>query len=136
MSKVDRKMFFNAPAEIFARAKKLRENETTQEAKMWGYLGKSPLGIKFRRQHPIKLYIADFYCHALKLVIEIDGGIHNDRAVKQYDAERQKVLEEEGIVFMRFDNNDVDNNFENIKEKIENYLKDNESVMDRKRSRK
>ena len=135
MGKVERSMFLNASPEIFSRAKKLRENETSQEIKLWEYLRKSPHGIKFRRQHPIKLYIADFYCHAMKLIIEIDGGIHNNSAVMQYDIERQKVLENEGIVFLRFENSEVDNCFDKVIEKIEKYLTDNKSSVIQKRNR-
>ncbi len=70
-------MFYNAPPIIFARAKALRQQMTNAEKRVWEMLrGKKILGLKFRSQHPMYFFIADFYCHQLKLVIEIDGGIH------------------------------------------------------------
>ena len=62
---------------------------------------------KFRRQHPLKSYIADFYCHKLKLVIEADGGIHNKPDVKEYDAIREQNLTEWGYVVVRFTNEEI-----------------------------
>jgi len=75
-------MHYGASNLIFQRAEELRKYPTHEEAIIWGYLSGSQLGIKFRRQHPIFLYVADFYCHSLKLVIEIDGGIHEKSDVK------------------------------------------------------
>ncbi len=86
-------MHYGASKLIFQRAEELRKSPTHEEEIVWGYLSKNKLGVKFRRQHPIFLYIADFYCHSLKLVIEIDGGIHNTKDVKINDAERQNHIE-------------------------------------------
>lgn len=69
-------MFYGAPPYIFEKARKLRETMTPAEQILWKYLKKRQLkGCKFRRQHPLSEFIADFYCHSLKLVIEVDGGI-------------------------------------------------------------
>lgn len=69
-------MWKDASGIIFSYAKKLRENPTQAEEVMWLSLINNQLdGYKFRRQHPLLNYVADFYCHQLKLVIEIDGGI-------------------------------------------------------------
>ena len=89
-----------------------------------------PLGYKFRRQHPISIYIADFYCHSLKLIIEVDASIHAKADVQKHDKERQKNLEQEGIFFIRFKNETVEKNLENVIKKIEDYLssKKNEKV--------
>ena len=82
------------------------------------YLRCSPLGYKFRRQHPIGNYIADFYCHQLKFVIEVDGYIHYRADIKKSDEERQRVLESEGIKVMRFTNQEIMKDRENVIEKI------------------
>ncbi|MBO9682401.1 MAG: DUF559 domain-containing protein [Flavisolibacter sp.] len=66
---------------------------------LWNYLRTKPFGFKFRRQHPFSIYILDFYCHQLKLVIEVDGSIHNVAEVKQNDEIRQQQLEKETSLF-------------------------------------
>src|SRR6187549_1359400 len=83
-------MHFGASKLIFKRAEELRKFPTHEEIIIWGHLSGNKLGVKFRRQHPISNYIADFYCHSLRLVVEIDGGIHNKPDVKKYDAVREK----------------------------------------------
>lgn len=82
-------MFYNAGPLLFARAKELRNNVTQVEMILWGYLKTKPLGYKFRRQHPLLNYIADFFCYKLKLIIEADGSMHNKEEVKKTDEERQ-----------------------------------------------
>jgi very-short-patch-repair endonuclease len=94
-------MFSGAGKFLFERASKLRKQQTFAEEILWAYLKTKPLGFKFRRQHPYSAYILDFYCHQLKLAIEVDGLIHNLDEVKQNDAIRQKQLEEEGLTFLR-----------------------------------
>ncbi|OYX79721.1 MAG: hypothetical protein B7Y83_19215, partial [Flavobacteriales bacterium 32-34-25] len=67
-------MWKGASPKIFSNAKKLRENQTEAEEKFWLAVKDNQVeGYKFRRQHPLSIYVVDFYCHALKLVIEIDG---------------------------------------------------------------
>ncbi len=109
-----RKMFFGASNLIFENAKKLRKNMTHAENILWGYLQAKPKGYKFRRQHPLGIYIADFYCHKLKLVIEVDGSIHNNEDVKKNDAIRQKLIEEDGLTVIRFTNVQILNGIENV----------------------
>jgi len=115
-------MFLNAPVSIFKRAEELRKNMTPTEIILWYYLKEKPHGHKFRRQHPISTYIADFYCHSLKLIIEVDGGIHLIEANSLYDIDRQKNLENSGISFLRFTNNEVEKYFEIVKKKIDSYI--------------
>ncbi len=79
---VNSSMFYRAGSVIFELAKKLRNNVTATEMILWGNLKNHFPALKFRRQHPISVYVADFYCHKEKLVIEIDGGIHNLPGVK------------------------------------------------------
>ncbi len=109
-----RKMFFGASNLIFENAKELRKNMTHAESILWGYLKVKPNGFKFRRQHPLGIYIADFYCHKLKLVIELDGSVHDTEEVKQNDEIRQKLIEEDGLTVIRFTNLQILNGIENV----------------------
>ena len=124
---MDKQMFLGASHIIFGTAKKLRDNQTRSELILWQYLKQKPKGYKFRRQHPIGIYILDFYCHALKLVIEADGGIHTDEQVRQHDIERQQNLEVHGLKFLRFTNSEIENNIEYVISVIKKYI-DNHSL--------
>lgn len=75
-------MHYGASNLLFKRSDELRKFTTHEEDIIWGYLKGNQFGLKFRRQHPLLFYVVDFYCHALKLVIEIDGSIHNKADVK------------------------------------------------------
>ena len=97
-------MFSGADKLLFERAAKLRRQQTFAEEILWNYLRTKPLGFKFRRQHPFSVYILDFYCHELKLAIEVDGSIHNIEEVKENDEIRQKQLEQDCNNFLRFSN--------------------------------
>lgn len=99
---------FNALPGTFEKAKTLRENQTVAENLLWNHLRNSKLkGIKFRHQHPIGMFIADFYCHKARLVVEVDGKIHNKPDQKEYDYNRSKELERLGIEVLRFENEDI-----------------------------
>lgn len=100
-------MFEGASHLIFANAKHLRKTMTTAETALWMYLKIGIDGFKFRRQHPIGLYIADFYCHKAKLIVEVDGSIHKDPTIKENDEKRQKELEKWGYTVTRFTNEEV-----------------------------
>jgi len=100
-------MFYKAGPLIFRRAEDLRCRPTDTEDLLWNYLRQGQTGIKFRRQHPASNYVLDFYAHKIKLAIEIDGSVHSLEKVKLNDAERQKNLEEFGIIFLRFTNRQV-----------------------------
>ena len=77
----------------FARAKELRKNMTPAEKVLWQRLRNYKVdGFYFRRQHPIKFFIADFYCAKADLIIEIDGGIHNNPDVCEHDVNRTAEL--------------------------------------------
>jgi cyclase len=97
-------MFEGASHLIFANAKKLCKNMTGAEKVLWMHLKEGINNIKIRRQHPIGLYIADFYCHELKLIIELDGSIHNEPDIREFDEARQKDLEKWGYIILRFTN--------------------------------
>ncbi len=84
------------------RSKELRKNATFSEKLLWKHLRSCQLlGYQFMRQKPIDKYIVDFYCSALKLVIEIDGITHHDK--QEYDQKREDKLIELGIEIIRFD---------------------------------
>jgi len=112
-------MFYNAKPHIFEKAKMLRKNMTEAELKLWERLkGKQMLGLRFRPQHPIDMFIADFYCHPVKLVIEIDGGIHQSTYQKEYDFGREGELENWGIQVIRFTNEEIENNINQVIKQI------------------
>jgi imidazole glycerol-phosphate synthase subunit HisF len=115
---VKKKMFYGANNLLFEKAKALREKMTQAALVLWEYLRQHPLGYKFRRQHPLGIYVVDFYCHKLKLVIEVDGSVHNLKEIKEADLERQKLLEMEGLKVIRFTNEDILKTKEVVVEKI------------------
>ena len=116
-------MFYGAGHLIFERAKKLRNNVTPTEMILWGRLKEYFPNLKFRRQHPVSLYIVDLYCHTEKLVIEIDGSIHDLEEVKISDKKRKKDLEYLGLKVIRFTTNEIKNNLEAVLQTIEKHLK-------------
>jgi very-short-patch-repair endonuclease len=103
-------------------ANRLRKEMTKAEACLWKYVlrAKKMKGFQFRRQRPVLVYIADFMCKELMLVVEVDGSIHQQEEVMKYDVIRQKALEEAGFTVLRFTNEEV---LENINA-VYNYLED------------
>jgi len=102
-----------------SNARTLRKNSTDAERLLWAALRDHRLnGAGFRRQVPIKSYIADFVCHAAKLVIELDGGQHFSDKAEQTDAMRSAAIEALGFKVLRFGNNDVMSNRAGILETI------------------
>jgi len=90
------------------RARVLRRHQTNAEALLWSKLrNRQLLGLKFRRQHPVDVYFADFACVEIGLVIELDGGQHAEPSGVAYDARRQEKLAYLGFQTLRFWNNDV-----------------------------
>jgi imidazole glycerol-phosphate synthase subunit HisF len=117
-------MFSGADKLLFERAAALRKQQTYAEEILWNYLRTKPCRLKFRRQHPFACYILAFYCHHLKLAIEVDGSIHELEEVKQNDQIRQQQLENEGLSFLRFTNNEIRLKPEDVIHRIETYLKE------------
>ena len=111
-----RLMFYGAKPYLFERARELRENMTGAERKLWLRLNKNQLGVRFKPQHPAGSFILDFYCHALLLAIEVDGNIHLRQS--EYDQSRSDELEKFGIHLIRFTNNEVENEIEEVIFKI------------------
>ena len=104
-------------------ARSHRRTETPAEAALWALLrNRRLLGHKFRRQHPYSNYILDFYCHALKQVIEVDGSIHNNEDVKINDAKRQTFLQNDGLTVLRFQNDLITKTPEKVILVIEDFL--------------
>ncbi len=98
-------------------AKDLRANATVPEKLLWSALrGRRLTGLKFRRQHPIEPYVADFYCAAARLVIELDGRSHDDRST--YDQTRNEFLGSLGLMTLRISNDDVIHNLDGVLEFI------------------
>jgi len=98
---------------LIPRAKELRKNATKQENHLWyDFLSRYP--VRFQRQKPIDSFIADFYCHAVKLVVEIDGSQHYEEQGLERDRERSAILEQYGIQVIRFSNLDIERNFEGV----------------------
>ncbi|WP_319500222.1 endonuclease domain-containing protein [uncultured Draconibacterium sp.] len=118
-------MFYGAKAHIFEKAKLLRNNMTEAELLLWEQLkGKKVLGLRFRPQHPIDIFIADFYCHPIRLVIEVDGGIHKSRDQKEYDIGRTGELNYWDIEVVRFTNEEIEKDINRVVESItKNCLK-------------
>src|SRR5450759_252259 len=102
---VEYPMYFGATPEIFKMAKELRKMETESEKLLWSRLHKNQiLGLQFRRQHPINRFIADFYCPKIKLIIEVDGSIHELPEYQAHDIGRSEILNDFGITVIRFTN--------------------------------
>jgi very-short-patch-repair endonuclease len=101
-------MYFGAKPHIFKLARELRKTETEAEKKLWSHLNKNQLlGLQFRRQHPISRFVADFYCPKLKLIIEVDGSIHDIPEYQAHDIGRSEVLSDFGITIIRFTNEQI-----------------------------
>ncbi|WP_300433882.1 endonuclease domain-containing protein [Christiangramia sp.] len=104
--------------------KKLRKSLTPAEAFLWKHLRNSKLeGRKFRRQHSIENYIADFYCPQERLIIELDGQVHFNEAAREYDKKRTDDLNMLGIRVIRFENKVVFDNLDFVIQKIKDNFK-------------
>ena len=115
-------MFEGAGYLVFQNAKRLRNTMTETELMLWAHIKGGINGLKFRRQHPIGNYIADFFCHKVKLIIEIDGSVNKLPEVKELDIVRQKDLEDLGYYFIRFSNNKIQRNLSRVINIIENTV--------------
>jgi very-short-patch-repair endonuclease len=118
MKEIEKSMYFGAKPETFEAARILRKNMTPQEVLLWERLKlKQICSLRFRRQHPIDFFIADFYCHEARLVIELDGEMHDMQ--KDYDDGRSAEMAKYFIKVIRFSNYEIDNNIEKVLKKIE-----------------
>jgi very-short-patch-repair endonuclease len=119
-------MHYGADAFSFRNAERLRNSMTEAEIVLWNELKNNKfMGLKFRRQHPIDRFVVDFYCHKYLLVIEVDGGIHLSKEVKENDINRELELKNRGLNIVRVTNEDVLNTLPQVLAKIENFVSSN-----------
>lgn len=116
-------MYYGASAAIFQRAEELRKAMTSAENIIWNHIRINEWKVQFRRQHPIAQFVVDFYCHALKLVIEIDGDIHEREEVKRKDADRENRLKNLGLTVIRFKNVEIFNNSRSVLQDIDHTVR-------------
>ena len=119
----DNKMWGN----LKERSREHRKDPTKAEEVLWQAIRNSKLGYKFRRQHAIHIYIADFVCLDKKLIVEVDGGYHQDENQQYIDAQRTHDLNALGFTVIRFTNDEVLSELENVVEKIKLNLAENRS---------
>ena len=111
------------------KRRELRQNATSSEKLLWQQLrNKRFCGLKFRRQHDLGPFILDFYCHELKLCIELDGDVHHSHQAEYYDSRRTAFLNECGITVLRFSNETVINNMSGLLACIKDFA-DNPRVQ-------
>jgi very-short-patch-repair endonuclease len=112
-------MFYGADSKTFRAAGILRKNMTLAELILWKKLkDRRIFSTKFRKQHPIDIFIVDFYCHEYKLVIEVDGDVHNNEELSEYDLGRTAELNKYGIRVIRFPNDQIIYNINSVIIKI------------------
>ena len=111
-------------ADVKTSRRTLCQNATAAEEILWRFIRNGQLGYKFRRQFDIKSFIADFYCHELKLVIELDGWTHESDKIKQRDALKQRVLENMGTKVIRFTNEQIYGDIEKVLNEISAICKE------------
>jgi len=105
------------------KARYLRREETKTEKILWKALRNNNLGVKWRRQHPVDMFIIDFYAPKIKLAIELDGSIHKIKENKEYDEDRTFYLESKYIKVIRFWNSEVEKNLATVLDKIQKAIK-------------
>jgi very-short-patch-repair endonuclease len=121
---VEYPMYFGAKPEIFKLAKELRKLEAEAEKLLRSRLNKNQIiGLQFRRQHPINRFIADFYCPKIKLIIEVDGSIHELPDYQSHDIGRNDVFNDLGIKVIRFTNEQIIEQIDSTVEEIETISK-------------
>ena len=103
-------------------ARDLRQRQTPSEAALWSRLRRQQLGVTFRRQHVVGPFVVDFCCLTARLVVELDGAIHDLEDVREQDAWRTEYLEERGFTVIRFTNDDVLSQPETVVAAIRGHL--------------
>ena len=108
-----------AIGKLYQYGRELRQESTEAEKLLWKELRNRKLnGLKFRRQHPLDKFIADFYCNEKKLVVELDGSIHDGKINKDYDKSRTAMLEGLNVIVLRFKNEEGINNIKDVLNRI------------------
>ena len=109
-------------------AQELRKGQTKEEAQLWyQFLSRYPC--RFRRQYVIGNYIADFYCHKAKLVVELDGSQHYEPEEMEYDRIRTEYLKSQGLQVLRFTNLDIQRRFRGVCEAIDMTVKERTDTL-------
>lgn len=111
-------MTSKTPRYVTDLARKMRKEPTKEEAILWEVVRNCKLGVKFRNQHTFGRYIADLFCHEKRLVIEIDGNIHNIPDIIEYDQIRQREIESRGLRILRIRNEEIYKDLAGVIEKI------------------
>lgn len=116
-------MFYGAGRNTFQKAHFLRSKMTDAEMVLWSRLkNRNIFKVRFRRQHPVDIFVLDFYCHEIKLAIEVDGRIHLKREIQEYDEGRSHDIEKFGIKMLRFTNEQILNNLNEVQTTILNTI--------------
>ena len=108
---------------LLPRARELRREMTPHERKLW-YLFLRDYPVKIYKQRIIKSFIVDFYCHAAKLVIEVDGSQHFTEDGEAYDDERTQILSSYGLRVLRFSNYEIDTQFTDVCDQIDQVIQE------------
>ncbi|MFN3677883.1 MAG: endonuclease domain-containing protein [Sphingomonas pseudosanguinis] len=103
------------------RARSLRQDMSAPEITLWQVLRRRPGGLKFRRQHPAGPYIADFYCHEARLVIEVDSEAHSRGDRPERDASRDNWFADRGLTTLRIAAADIQKNIEGVTVQVMNH---------------
>lgn len=123
--KTHENFYYGASPELIAIARNLRCNMTLSERMLWNILRRKQLnGYRFRRQHPIAYFVADFLCFKPRLIIELDGEVHNKPEQRERDENRTVALEELGFKVIRFKNEEVYNNPTHVIKTILKHIND------------
>ena len=121
--KTRRTMHFGAGPSTFLNAQILRKNPSPAEEHLWKFLSNKQMeGVKFRRQHPLDIYVIDFYSQELKMGIEADGDYHNAKLQSFEDESRDLTLDSYGITMVRYSNEDIIQNTTTVLEDIRSRI--------------
>jgi len=126
MEKAEKENLWHYNSDLKDFANTNRKNMTKAEACIWKFLlsSKQMMGYQFRRQRPILNFIVDFMCKELMLIIEIDGLTHQWESVAERDISREKALSDIGFTVIRFNDDEVLNDLENVNRAICFYIED------------
>ena len=119
-----KKVRVHTKKELSDNREQLRHNLTTAEAFLWNYLKSRKLdGQRFTKQHSIGQYIADFYCASERLIVELDGEVHNNPIAQEYDERRTRYFEKMDYKVLRFENKMVFDNLTSVLKEIKDNFK-------------
>ncbi|MES3032172.1 MAG: endonuclease domain-containing protein [Patescibacteria group bacterium] len=104
------------------KARYLRKEETQTEKVLWEKIRNNKLGVKFRRQHPLDVFVIDFYAPSIGIAIELDGSFHREN--KEYDRMRTDYLNSKNIKVIRFWNNEIEKDLEEVLNTIRKEIKE------------